>query len=80
MKRTEIKGILTLCTRKRIMHRKLSTGVDNFGEKYEKIKGFDMLSNICFVYNLDEAEKGWNGSRFFEMDRNNILLRYSIFI
>lgn len=66
MKRTEIKGILTLCTRKRIIHRKLSTGVDNFGEKYEKIKGFDMLSNICFVYNLDEAEKGWRGGVFLK--------------
>lgn len=31
------------------MHRKLSTGVYNFGEKYEKINGFSMFPNICFV-------------------------------
>jgi len=40
------------------MHRKLSTGVYNFGEKYEKINGFSMFPNICFVYNLHEGEKG----------------------
>lgn len=40
------------------MHRKLSTGVYNFGEKYEKIEGFGMFPNICFVYNLHEGEKG----------------------
>lgn len=58
IKKIRIKGILTLCTRKKLMHRKLSTGVYNFGEKYEKINGFSMFPNICFVYNLHEGEKG----------------------
>lgn len=44
--------------KKKLMHRKLSTGVYNFGEKYEKINGFSMFPNICFVYNLHEGEKG----------------------
>lgn len=44
--------------KKKLMHRKLSTGVYNFGEKYEKIEGFGMFPNICFVYNLHEGEKG----------------------